>query len=108
MKNRDFEKDLLLLKDKVVDDRYAHFLYAALCNTEFQQKDVVNNIYDCSWRHAGHLIAELRGKGETYIDWYCDGDEGYICSEVWHDLFNIGWAGKMDKEWLSGRALQND
>lgn len=55
---------------------YAQNLYAAMCNREFQQLDVMPILkgqrWSCSWRHAGGIIADMQQKGD-YIDWYCSG-----------------------------------
>jgi hypothetical protein len=85
---------------------YAQNLYAALCNNAFVPKDVwgiLKNIqWDCSWRYAANLVAELRND-ESYLDWYCSGtgfagtdftgfvEESYITKEVEADINNIGW-----------------
>lgn len=85
---------------------YAQNFYAALCNNQYQPKDVwgiLKNInWDCSWRYAAGLIAEIR-EDESYIDWYCSGtgfagtdfagfvEESYVTVEIETDLNNIGW-----------------
>lgn len=55
---------------------YAQNLYAALCNNEFQLKEVWPILKDqrwsCSWRYAGGIIADMREEGD-YMDWYCSG-----------------------------------
>ncbi len=85
---------------------YAQNLYAALCNNEYAPKDVwgiLKNIHwDCSWRYAASLIAEIR-EDESYLDWYCSGtgfqgtdftgfvEESYVTPEVESDFDQIGW-----------------
>lgn len=93
---------------------YAQNLYAALCNNDFQKNDtwpiLANNIWGCSWRYAGGIIADMREEGD-YLDWYCSGiqgmednssyiaynnetgyvGEGYVTDEVRKDLFDLGW-----------------
>lgn len=85
---------------------YAQNFYAALCNNQYQPKDVwgiLKNInWDCSWRYAAGLVAEIR-EDESYIDWYCSGtgfagtdfagfvEESYVTPEIETDLNNIGW-----------------
>lgn len=101
--------------DKVRNDEvYAQNLYAALCNNEFQESDVwqvlKGQIWSCSWRSAGGIIADIRGDGD-YMDWYCSGmqfyhdkdgytptpaenqyvPEGMITDEIRYDLAQIGW-----------------
>lgn len=63
--------------DKVrSDELYAQNLYAALCNNEFQKNDVLpilqDQRWDCSWRYAGGIIANMREEGD-YTDWYLSG-----------------------------------
>jgi hypothetical protein len=94
---------------------YAQNLYAALCNREWQEHHVFEILADrtwsCSWRYAGGLIADMRGKGD-YLDWYCSGSirshpdddlaagptdikgyvgESVITPEIQQDITGIGW-----------------
>jgi hypothetical protein len=85
---------------------YAQNLYAALCNNDFQKRDVLpilkNKTWGCSWRYAGGIIADMRKEGD-YIDWYCSGiresempDNGYVSEsvvteEIEQDLLKLGW-----------------
>ncbi len=85
---------------------YAQNLYAALCNNEYAPKDVwgiLKNIHwDCSWRYAANLVAEIR-EDESYLDWYCSGtgfagtdftgfvEESYVTPEIESDFDQIGW-----------------
>jgi hypothetical protein len=94
-------------------DIYAQNLYAALCNNDFAKttnifKLLKEEYWSCSWRSAGGIISNMRGKGD-YIDWYCsgiggglsyewerDGPEGYVSEgavteEIKQDLEQIGW-----------------
>lgn len=88
------------------EEIYAQNFYAALCNNSFVPKDVwgiLSNItWDCTWRYAATLIAELR-EDDSYIDWYCSGtgfkgtdftgfvEESFITEEVELDITSIGW-----------------
>ena len=93
--------------DKVrASDIYAQNLYAAMCNNDFQRLEVypilVNQVWSCSWRHAGGIVADMRESGD-YIDWYCSGifDEGQhtsgkvaeseVTAEIESDLQRLGW-----------------
>ena len=100
--------------DKVrASDAYAQNLYAALCNQDWQQIDVMPILQDqrwsCSWRYAGGIIADMRESGD-YIDWYCSGigsaeegfglghasgegyvSEGHVTEEIEADLRQLGW-----------------
>ena len=85
---------------------YAQNFYAALCNNQYQPKDVwgiLSNIHwDCSWRYAANLISDIR-EDDSYIDWYCSGtgfagtdftgfvEESYVTEEIESDINSIGW-----------------
>lgn len=86
---------------------YAQNLYAALCNNEFQKRDLwpvlKDDRWSCSWRYAGGIIANMREEGD-YINWYCSGiqlvgdensvefvGEGYVTEEIKEDLLKLGW-----------------
>ena len=88
-------------------DNYAQNLYAAMCNNEFQKRDVWPILKDqrwsCTWRSAGGIIADMRQEGD-YIDWYCSGiravdDDTYnefvpestVTEEIEADLLKLGW-----------------
>lgn len=80
---------------RVKDDAYAHKLYAALCNTEWQPDNVMDILKDAtwcaSWRGVGVIIAELRNCRESYLDWYCSGFEGYVHPDIRAELKRLGW-----------------
>lgn len=91
---------------------YAQNLYAAMCNRDFQRQAVMpilkNQLWSCSWRSAGGIVADMRGQGD-YIDWYCSGirgnpaddpdtaetsgyvGEGHVTDEIREDLLRLGW-----------------
>jgi hypothetical protein len=64
------------IRAKAQDPVYAQHLYAALCNNQFQRRELWPVLSDhkwgCSWRYAGGVVAELQGVG-NYMDWYCSG-----------------------------------
>lgn len=89
-------------------DVYAQNLYAALCNRNFQEFDVLpilkDQTWSCSWRHAGGIVADMKEQGD-YIDWYCSGigeglgnggrdgyvSESVVTEEIENDLKKLGW-----------------
>lgn len=102
---------------------YSQNLYAAMCNNEFLKNQtwpiLKNQMWSCSWRYAGGIIADMREEGD-YIDWYCSGikntpsdeeladmpeesrklhtevycnyvGEGMVTDEIESDLLKLGW-----------------
>lgn len=98
----------LWILEKVRNSRdYAQNLYAALCNNDFQKRDVMpilkNKTWGCSWRYAGGIIADMRQEGD-YMNWYCSGirdggngptggyvSESVVTAEIEADLLKLGW-----------------
>lgn len=102
------EQDLLKVNyivQKCKNDKYAQNLYAALCNNRFFKND---EEWTCSWRHAGGLVADLRNKGEDYMDFYCSGNEGQVTSEIRNDLLNLGWVVKPYEPRLEPDIYRNE
>lgn len=111
--------------DKCRSDGYAQNLYAAMCNMQWQKREVLpilkDQYWSCSWRSAGGIVADLQGKGD-YIDWYCSGmgglsgsydpegsetfeqwqartgyvGEGTVTDEIANDMYILGW---VPSEW---------
>lgn len=121
MDKHDLEQDLRgspTILEKVKEDRYAQNLYAAMCNMQWQRSEawpiLTDELWHCSWRYSGGIVAELRGEGD-YMDWYCSGiggmgaiareidendrwikDRGYVgegrvTEEIRKDLAELGW-----------------
>lgn len=96
-------------------DVYAQNLYAAMCNNDFVRLEVIpilkNEIWHCSWRYSGGIIADMKQKGD-YIDWYCSGigwgddpaagyvPESTVTEEIRSDLKRLGWAVLPEQEIL--------
>lgn len=82
-----FERALekLNLDDAVVADE----TYRALCNVIWRHSD--GEEWTCSWRTAGAIVADLRRRGEDYLDYYCLGREGEISPRVASVLAEAGW-----------------
>lgn len=121
-RENNMEWDLLttdwILKKVRTNDAYAQNLYAAMCNMRFVRKELFpylrqdpdKDLWSCSWRYAGGIIADMQQKGD-YIDWYCSGirdvsydeeinklwdgrsyvSEGVITEEIEADLLRLGW-----------------
>ena len=123
---RNLEQELMaseVIRQGCLNNVYAQNLYAALCNMQWQPIDIwpilKNEVWSCSWRHAGGIVANMRQEGD-YIDWYCSGirgelseqdkegmtqeqiddynyrstkivGEGYVTDEIRNDLLKIGW-----------------
>jgi hypothetical protein len=69
-------KDLSLsqrIRQLVLSDIFAILLYGALCNTHWRHV-LTGARWQCSWCHAGAIVAMLRGEGD-YMDWYCSMDQ---------------------------------
>ena len=107
--------DWILAKARA-SNSYAQNLYAAMCNMQWQKRDLWPELkeerWSCSWRHSGGIIADMLGKGD-YIDWYCSGmggvatydvaegdahmakmkyvPEGTVTEEIEQDLNKLGW-----------------
>lgn len=109
----------MMAKIRADDRRYAQNLYAAWCNMRWCPKemwptirqDPDKDLWGASWRAAGRIVADLRNKGEDYMDYYCSGirevswneeenktwdplgyaSEGEIKEEIAEDLDKLGW-----------------
>jgi hypothetical protein len=111
----------IMAKIRAEDRSYAQNLYAAWCNMQWCPKklwptlrqDPDKDLWTASWRGAGGIVADLRNKGEDYMDYYCSGmggvatydleegaaymekmkyvPEGIVTDEIAADLDKIGW-----------------
>jgi len=118
----DLEYDLRttewILEKARTSDAYAQNLYAAMCNMQWQKRELWPELseqrWSCSWRSSGGIIADMLEKGD-YIDWYCSGmgglsgydqdsetfeewqartkyvSEGVVTEEIELDLNRLGW-----------------
>lgn len=101
----------------VKDDTFALELYGALCNMRWlylpaeDPESVVQRLlktapedyglddaYSASWRYAGGVVADLRNrflvgenKQEDYMDWYCQGGEGFVTDRIKTTLAAMHW-----------------
>lgn len=113
-------QDCQWIKDKIRTSKaYAQNMYAAMCNMQWQKRDVMpilkDEMWSCSWRSAGGKVAAIRGEGD-YMDWYCSGmgglkalpdededqvkldfesrgyvPESVVTDEIRADLLKLGW-----------------
>jgi hypothetical protein len=72
------------------NDDYAVAFYGSMCNLSWYHWHF-HQEFSRTWRSAGGLVAELRGKGEDYIDFYCSGGEGRVTSEIKEDAKKMGF-----------------
>ncbi len=108
-----------ILKKVRSSESYAQNLYAAMCNNQFQKRELwpilAEQTWSCTWRYSGGIVADMRQEGD-YIDWYCSGmgglagewdkdvetfeqwtartkfvSEGVVTEEIQKDLFELGW-----------------
>ena len=88
----DLERDLgasARIRALVRSDLFATLLYAALCNTRWRHV-ATGTPWSCSWRHAGGIVATVRGEG-NYLDWYCSQGEGLVDEQVLTEIQALGW-----------------
>lgn len=90
---RDLEHDIKALADRARGDRgFPVELYGALCNAEWRHVDGTDWA-GRTWRTVASVIADLRGCGEDYLDFYCSGGEGEITGRVAAAMEALGWHG---------------
>jgi len=107
----------MMAKIRAEDRRYAQNLYAAWSNMQWCKRELwpvlKEEYWTASWRGAGGIVADLRNKGEDYMDYYCSGmrgglsfdgkdDDDYfertgfvsesdVTEEILNDLDKLGW-----------------
>jgi transposase InsO family protein len=93
---RDLEHDVKALADRARGDRgFSVELYGALCNAEWRHADGTDWAGG-TWRYVAGVVADLRGCGEDYLDFYCSGGEGEITGRVAAAMEALGWHGHGD------------
>lgn len=105
---REMAKDAIVIA-YLKDENTAGEFYSALCNMRWRKlsilsederiidklKGVESDVWSCSWRYAGGIIADIRNANynttEDYMDFYCHGNEGWV-SDLVKECFNrMGW-----------------
>lgn len=88
------------LRPLALNDETAVEVYGALCNVAWVPLDHEATVYGeargegtmtWSWRAAGGYVAELRDKGENYLDFYCSGGEGAVSEAVREAMASVGY-----------------
>lgn len=93
----------MMAKIRADDRRYAQNLYAAWCNMQWCKREMwpvlAEDYWTASWRSAGGIVADLRNKGENYMDYYCSGMRG-----------GLSFDGKEDAEYFerTGYVSESD
>jgi L-cysteine desulfidase len=91
------------------DETIAKEFYAALSNMQWEKIDnkpddeliiaklqgIVIDAWSCSWRYAAGIVADIRNMHynthESYIDFYCSGNEGVVTERVEECFKRMGW-----------------
>jgi hypothetical protein len=107
----------IMAKLQQEDRYYAQNLYCAWSNMQWCKREMwpvlKEEYWTASWRGAGGIVADLRGQGEDYMDYYCSGikggmsfdpgdddeyftknryvSEGEVTEEILNDLNKLGW-----------------
>ena len=87
---RDFEKDIKeLFEDRIkTDEKFCADLWSSLVNTDWVNEDGTK--YDCSFRYAAALIAEIRERG-SYTDWLFCEEHPNVSKEISDKMSVLGW-----------------
>lgn len=105
----DLEADLVrdaLFREALKDDRFALAVYKLLENQGFY-KGADEREWSASFRQVARIVADLRGVGEDYLDFYCNGPE-VVPPE--HDtsfrehLVRLGWRMETEADRIRKRA----
>jgi hypothetical protein len=61
------------------------------------RQDPDKDLWSASWRGAGGIVADLRNKGEDYMDYYCSGMRG-----------GLSYDGKDDDDYFERTGYANE
>ncbi|GGF27977.1 hypothetical protein GCM10011611_37500 [Aliidongia dinghuensis] len=87
------------IREQCQDQGFAMALYEALVSRHWRQID--GGIWHCTNRNAGAIVAEVRGRGENYHDYYWRGLPELAAGrepEVETALAQIGWSPLEDAQ----------
>ena len=91
----------IMAKLRQEDRYYAQNLYCAWCNMQWCKRDtwpiLAEDYWSASWRASGGIVADLRNKGEDYMDYYCSGMRG-----------GLSYDGKEDDEYFERTGFQSE
>lgn len=71
------------------DIYFCHELWSALTNTLWVKGGKYASM---SYRYAGGFIADIRDKGETYMDFYCCAPSGVVSNKIAKIMLDNGWS----------------
>lgn len=109
----------IMAKIRAEDKRYAQNLYAAWCNMQWTKHTAwadkagelapldEDNYWTASWRASGGIVAELRDKGEDYMDYYCSGMRGGLSFDVDEDNDYFERTGYMSESVVSDEIAKD-
>ena len=80
-------------EDIFQDDSFCEEFYGTVTNSDWINAKTGED-FGCTFRGAGAVIAGLRNKGETYLDWYLCSCEGTYSSIIGERLRRLGWRWK--------------
>lgn len=97
-----FEQTLfrVVSREQANDVSFMCELYRSMCNMTWVPADCPAKkrseyFWSCTWRTAGAIAAEIRneklGCNESYLDYYCGGEEGEVSERVRTFLAGAGW-----------------
>jgi len=94
------------LIDAVDDFDFAGDVYGALCSLGWQNTQTGKQYWG-TWRTAAEVIVSMRGRNESYTDFFLMGNEGLLTSEVRDAFSDIGWTciGRPNRSSRRRRAL---
>lgn len=89
---KEFERSVekMLGKDIRDNDQDATDMWSALANVDWYHPKKHYEV-SYSFRSAGSFVADIRDKGECYMDWYCSGPYGQVSDKIEHALRKEGW-----------------
>lgn len=108
----DLEKEMKgdkILIGLLADIDVAVEFYSALCNMRWRKivyipddvliidklKGIESDLWSCSWRYSGGVIADIRNDNyntaEDYMDFYCRGNEGHVSDRVAECFKRMAW-----------------